>query len=98
MPSQKEKGKNTIEIKPVELRNIMSQFEPDMLTDSEEIYRYKEAIQNLEKSDAIIFSLYAELASERKVAELLGVSITPIHKTLTRIKKEILEETNDNND
>lgn len=98
MPSQKEKGKNTIEIKPVELRNIMSQFEPDMLTDSEEIYRYKEAIQNLEKSDAIIFSLYAELASERKVAELLGVSITPIHKTLTRIKKEILEDTNDNND
>lgn len=98
MPSQKEKGKNTIEIKPVELRNIMSQFEPDMLTDSEEIYRYKEAIQNLEKSDAIIFSLYAELASERKVAELLGVSITPIHKTLTRIKKEILEDTNDNDD
>lgn len=92
------KKSNKITIKPSELRNIMSQFEPDMLTDSEEIYRYKEAIQNLEKSDAIIFSLYAELASERKVAELLGVSITPIHKTLTRIKKEILEETNDNDD
>lgn len=100
MPSQKEKGKNTtqISITKNELKNIMEQFNPDMLTDSEEIYRYKEAIQNLEKSDAIIFSLYAELASERKVAELLGVSITPIHKTLTRIKKEILEETNDNND
>lgn len=90
------KKSNKITIKPSELRNIMSQFEPDMLTDNEDIYRIKEAMKHLEKSDAIIFALYAELASERAVADLLGVSRSPIHKILTKIKQQILTETNDN--
>lgn len=98
MPTQKKVKENHTIIKPSELRNIMAQFEPDMLTDNEETYKIKEAIQHLEKSDSIIFSLYAELESERKVAEMLGVSRSPIHKILTKIKQQILTETNDNND
>lgn len=91
-PTQKkEKEPITIDIKPQELRNILEQFRPDMLRDNEEFYKYKEAIQHLEKSDQIIFSLYAELESERKVAELLGVSRSPIHKIITNIRKQILE-------
>ena len=84
----------TIEITKAELKNIMEQFEPDLIRDNEETYRYKEAIQTLEKSDQIIFSLYAELESERKVAELLGVSRSPIHKIIAKIRKEIKEKTN----
>lgn len=94
MPQKKDKGKSTITIKPSELRNIMDQFKPDMLTDNEDIYRIKEAMKHLEKSDAIIFALYAELASERAVADLLGVSRSPIHKILTKIKQQILEYDN----
>lgn len=91
-PTQKkEKEPITIDIKPQELRNILEQYKPDMLRDNEEFYKYKEAIQHLEKSDQIIFSLYAELESERKVAELLGVSRSPIHKIITNIRKQILE-------
>lgn len=98
MPIQtKEKESHTIEISPKELRNIMSQFEPNMLTDDEETYKLKEAIQKLDKSDAIIFSLYTEMESERKVADVLGVSRSPIHKILTKIKEQILKEANDDN-
>ena len=88
-----------IDIKPQELRNIMEQFKPDPLRDNEKFYRYKEAMEHLERSDQIIFSLYAELESERKVADLLGVSRSPIHKIITKIRKEILQyaEPTDNN-
>lgn len=90
MPQKKEKENPTIEIKPIELRNIMSQFNPDLMTDNEEFYNYKVAMDKLEQSDKIIFALYAELESERKVADLLGVSRSPIHKILQRIKGQIL--------
>ena len=95
MPTQKkEKEPITISITKNELKNILEQFKPDMLRDNEETFNFKNALQTLEKSDQIIFSLYAELESERKVAELLGVSRSPVHKILAKIKKEILEETN----
>lgn len=91
-PTQKkEKEPITIDIKPQELRNILEQFRPDMLRDNEDLYKYKDALSHLEKSDQIIFCLYAELESERKVAELLGVSRSPIHKIITNIRKQIIE-------
>lgn len=95
-PSQQSKQKSpiTIEITKPELKNIMEQFEPDILRDNEEIYLFKEAMQTLEKSDQIIFSLYAELESERKVAEILGVSRSPIHKIISKIRQDIKEKTN----
>ena len=55
-------------------------------------------MQSLEKSDQIIFSLYAEMESERKVAELLGVSRSPIHKIISKIKEEIIGKANDSTD
>lgn len=94
--AKKAKEKDTIQIKPKEIRNIMEQFKPDILTDSEEMYILKESMQKLQKSDQIIFALYAELESERKVADLLGVSRSPIHKALTKIKEEILKNTQNN--
>lgn len=87
----KDKEPITIDIKPQELRNILEQFKPDILRDNEEFYNYKEALQTLKKSDQIIFSLYAELQSERKVAELLGVSRSPIHKCISEIRQQITD-------
>lgn len=93
-PSGKtEKPQITIEVTKEEIRNIMEQFEPDVLRDTEEAYAYKKAIKTLDKSDQIIFALYAELESERKVAELLGVSRSPIHKILSKIREQIKEKT-----
>jgi len=91
-PTQKkEKEPITIDISKQELKNIMEQFKPDTLRDNEQFYRYKEAMTHLDKSDQIIFCLYAELESERKVAELLGVSRSPIHKIISKIRQQILE-------
>lgn len=96
-PSKKEKEPTTIQISGKELHNIMEQFKPDPLRDDESVYKYKQAIDKLNKSDRIIFALYAELASERAVAELLGVSRSPIHKLLVKIRKQIMNYTNGDN-
>ena len=100
MPVSQKKAKDpiTIEITKNELNNILEQFQPDMLRDDERIFKYKKAMQSLEKSDQIIFSLYAEMESERKVAELLGVSRSPIHKIISKIKEEIIGKANDSTD
>lgn len=94
-PKKAKEPNMTIDITKNELRNIMDQFKPNILIDSEEAYNLKKAMEQLDKSDQIIFSLYAELESERKVSELLGVSRSPIHKILSKIKEEILKQ-NDN--
>ena len=88
----KEKSRNTVDMTPTQLKNIMSQFEPDMLRDDDEFYDLKTAFQSIEKSDMIIIGLYAELKSERNVAQLLGVSRTTIHKCLQKIKNEIIRK------
>lgn len=88
MESKKERQK--IRVTKRELKNILSEYEPDILTDTDEFHKYKEALQSLPKSEMIIFALYAELQSERKVAELLGVSRSPIHKLIVEIRKKIL--------
>ena len=86
-----------IKITKKELKNIMEEYEPDVMTDNEDLYKHKEAIKSLDKSDQIIFALYSELQSERKVAELLGVSRSPIHKIITSIREKILKHINDTN-
>ena len=84
-------GNTSVNLSSKELKNIMSEYEPDMLTDNEDVYNFKQAIQSLQKSDQIIFCLYTELESERKVAELLGVSRSPIHKLIVDIRKQITD-------
>lgn len=81
---------HTIKISGTELKNIMSEYETDILIDSDDAYNLKQAIQALNTSDRIIFCLYSELQSERKVADILGVSRSPIHKLLQNIKNQIL--------
>ena len=44
-------------------------------------------LNSLQKGDRIILSLYAELQSERKTAETLGVSRTAIRKYIKKIKQ-----------
>lgn len=95
MTTKNKPEKQKINIKPTELRNIMSEYIPDQLNDSEELYNIKQAITALPKSDQIIFILYTELESEKKVSDLLGVSRSPIHKLLSSIKKEIKLKIND---
>lgn len=90
-----EKKQIDIKLTPNEVKNICEQFtinENSKVYDTENEYRMKKAMEVLYKSDWIIMCLYAELQSERKLAEILGVSRTPIGRELKRIKEIIRKE------
>ena len=85
-----------INITPKELRAICKEYEYDedahMMLDEGEDERphlIKKAMTYLDKPDYIIFCLYMEYKSERKVASLLGCSRTPLHNCLDKIKTKI---------
>lgn len=59
--------------------------------DSEDMMVLKEAINGLPPADKIIFLLYVEYGSLRKVGEKLGVSHTTIFKQIRQIKKQLFE-------
>lgn len=87
-----------IKITPKELKSICKEYEYNeeehMLCDegeNETPHLIKRAMSYLDKADYIIFCLYLEYQSERKVADLLGCSRTPLHMLLVKIKKQIIE-------
>lgn len=87
-----------INISTKELKRICKDYEYDeeahkMMADDEDErpFLIKKAMRQLDKADFIIFCLYMEYQSERKVASLLGCSRTPTHNMIVRIKKQIKE-------
>lgn len=85
---------DNIKIKPSELRAICKEYEYDeeahLLDEGDERpHLIKKAMTKLDKSDYIIFCLYMEYKSERKVASLLGCSRTPLHNNLVKTKEQI---------
>lgn len=59
--------------------------------DDDDMMNLKQAIDSLSESDRIIFVLYAEYGSLRKVGKQLGVSHSIIYKNVRRIKLQMLE-------
>lgn len=85
---------NEVQIDPKELRTICKEYEFDPETaifEDERIYQIKEALSKIDRADYIIFCLYMEMQSERKVAKQLGVSRTPVNRAIKRIIKEVKE-------
>lgn len=74
------------------LKRVMEDYEPDesiMREYDDTILILKKALQSLDDADRIIFVLYCEYGSLRKVGKQLGVSHSIIYKNISRIKKEI---------
>lgn len=85
-------SKQKNEINPKDVKAIVSEYrlnEDDFLNLTDEELKLKKAINQLCTSDFVMFCLYSELASERALSRLLGISRTPISKELKRIKAEI---------
>ena len=85
------------------LKNVMEDYKPDYSIwreDDEDMMMLKRALDSLEESDRIIFVLYAEWGSLRKVGKKLGVSHSIIYKNISRIKRQIYDyiKANCNND
>ena len=92
---------NEIRIDPKELKAICKEYEfdPDtaLFEEDERVYQIKEALTKIDRADFILFSLYMEMQSERKVAKQLGVSRTPINRAIKRIKQQIRDLMDDVN-
>lgn len=75
-----------------EVREIVKEYTPsfeDTLTADERTYLIKEALSKQDPSDRIIFAIWLYSGSERKTADLLGVSRTPVNTVIRRVKDKI---------
>lgn len=83
------------QVNPKEVRAICAEYEFNeeqaLFEDDARVYAIKKALSKLEKGDYIIFCLYMELQSKRKVAKQLGVSYSTMKKTIRRIKSDIMK-------
>ena len=87
----KKKCRNLENIQPV-LKRALEEYKPNILEDDEEIYRIKQAVDNLQEVDRIIFLLYTELRSFTALSAILGISRSSCFWTVKRIREEIKEK------
>ena len=76
----------------VSLKKIYEDYEPDALSDTEEMYTLKKAIKGLPVGDRVMMLLYADLGSIYKVGELLHVHPTTVYSNLKRIKETLKKQ------
>lgn len=85
------------------INRVMEDYKADYSIwreDDDDMMNLKQAIDSLSESDRIIFVLYCEYGSLRKVGKKLGVSHSIIYKNVRRIKLQMLEwiKSNTNNE
>lgn len=88
---RKKKCRNLENIQPV-LKRALEEYRPDILEDSEDLYKLKSIIQNdLQEVDKIIFLAYVELRSFTELSKVLGISRSSCFWTIKRIREEIIK-------
>ena len=87
----KKKCRNLENIQPV-LKRALEEYKPNILEDDEEIYQIKQAVDNIQEVDRIIFLLYTELRSFTALSAILGISRSSCFWTVKRIREEIKEK------
>lgn len=84
----------------MDLKMMIKEYEPPVediwIEEDKEIVMLKKAIASLSPADRIIFCMYAEYASLRKVGKELGVSTSTVYKQIKIIKDQIKEWCNNN--
>ena len=73
------------------LEKIESEYLPDMMADTEEMYRLKQVISELPELDRALIIEYADIASMAKTGKKFSVSAATIYTHIERIRKEIKE-------
>lgn len=73
-------------------KKILEEYSPDLMNDSEFMYRLKDIINNLSDTDKAILILYTDLQSMDKAALTLRVSKSTIYVNIKRIREQINEE------
>ena len=73
------------------LKKSQEEYLPNILEDSEEIFRLKTIVNNLPEVDRIIFLAYVELRSFTELSKVLGISRSSCFWTIKRIREEIIK-------
>ena len=84
----------TIRISASELKDILKEYEYEeniFTLDDPRVVAIKWALSKIPDADRILYCLWLDLESSRKVGRILGVSHSTILKELKRIKNEILD-------
>lgn len=84
----------------IDIKRILNDYKPNTTIwneDTNEVHQLKQAFQALNDSDKIIFLLYVEYGSLRKVGKDVGVSHTIVYKEITRIKNLMYDYIRNNN-
>ena len=73
------------------LKKSQEEYLPNVLEDSEEIFKLKTIVNNLPEVDRIIFLAYVELRSFTELSKVLGISRSSCFWTIKRIREEIIK-------
>ena len=74
------------------LKKSQEEYLPNVLEDSEEIFKLKTIVNNLPEVDRIIFLAYVELRSFTELSKVLGISRSSCFWTIKRIREEIIRK------
>lgn len=85
------KKRQNLNITPQMLGIIQTNFKPNPMTDTEQEYMLKSALNRLNDVDKRIIILYAELSSIRDVAKILGSTYHYVSKKLKEIRNELFK-------
>lgn len=64
----------------------------DVINDDDETKAIKDIVSGLPPADRVIFLLYAEYRSYRKLGAIFGLSYGTVRKEVLRIRNEIIRE------
>lgn len=83
-------------IKQIDIEEVKDEYKPvfDIFTNEDEkVYRLKWIIANvLDETERRIILIYTDCQSQRKVAQMLGISTSLANIKINQIRKKIKEE------
>ena len=76
----------------ISLSKIEEEYEGDLLTDDDEMFKLKQIIDELDDLDRAILIIYADEGSMAKAGKKLNVSAATIYANINRIRQIIKEK------
>ena len=76
----------------ISLSKIEEEYEGDLLTDDDEMFKLKQIIDELDDLDKAILIIYADEGSMAKAGSKLNVSAATIYANIKRIRNLIKEK------
>ena len=93
---RKKKCRNLENIQPV-LKRALEEYLPDVMEDSEDLFKLKTIVNNLPEVEKVIFLAYTELRSFTELSKVLGVSRSTCYWLIKSIRRKIVSQYKESN-